>query len=64
VSTDILDGVVTVTVAAAKHGCSDTTIRRAIAAGDIPARMVGKVLFIRMADVDRWARSRSNGRQR
>jgi excisionase family DNA binding protein len=51
----ILPGVVTVTVAAAKHGCSDSTVRRAVARGDIPGQMIGKVLFVRQVDVDRWA---------
>jgi excisionase family DNA binding protein len=58
----ILDGVDTVTVAAARHGCSDTTVRRAIQRGEIPAQRIGKHLFVRLADVDRWAESRKAAR--
>jgi excisionase family DNA binding protein len=59
-----LDGVLTVAMAAAQAGCSATLVQRAIQRGDLAATRVGQQLFIKPADVDRWARLRSNGRQR
>jgi excisionase family DNA binding protein len=59
-----LDGVLTVAMAAARAGCSATVVQRAIQRGELAATRVGNQLFIRPTDVDRWARSRGNGRRR
>jgi excisionase family DNA binding protein len=57
-----LDGVLTVAMAAAQAGCSATVVQRAIQAGQLPATRVGQQLFVKPADVDRWAGSRKTGR--
>jgi excisionase family DNA binding protein len=58
-----LGDVLTVAMAAAQSDCSATVVQKAIARGDLAATRVGQQLFIKPADVDRWARLRSNGRQ-
>jgi excisionase family DNA binding protein len=59
----ILDGVLTVAGAAARHSMSATTVQRAIARGELPAVRVGAQLFVRPADADRWAASRVDRRR-
>ena len=57
-----LDGVLTVAMAAARAGCSATVVQRAIQAGQLPARRIGRQLFIQAAQLDRWAASRNGQR--
>jgi excisionase family DNA binding protein len=59
-----LDGVLTVAGAAARHGMSSTTVQKAIARGELPAVRVGAQLFVKPADLDRWATSRVDRRAR
>jgi len=44
--------------AAAELALSERTIRRAIAAGDLPAYKVGKSVRIRRADLEAWLESK------
>jgi excisionase family DNA binding protein len=57
-----LDGVLTVAGAAARVGKSATTVQRAIQRRELPAERLGGQLFVKPADVDRWAAARRNGR--
>jgi excisionase family DNA binding protein len=52
----ILAGVLTLAEVAARHRVSITTVRNAIAAGNLPAEKFGKQVFIRQVDADRWGR--------
>jgi excisionase family DNA binding protein len=59
-----LDGVLTVTGAAAQHGTSATTVQKAIGRGELPAERVGHQWFVKAADAERWAASRVDRRRR
>jgi excisionase family DNA binding protein len=62
VSPITLTDVLTVAAAAAHVGKSATTVQRAIQRGELPAKRLGHQLFVKVADVDRWAAARWNGR--
>jgi excisionase family DNA binding protein len=57
-----LDGVLTVAMAAARAGCSATVVQRAIQRGEMAATRIGRQLFIRPAELDRWAATRNGQR--
>jgi excisionase family DNA binding protein len=57
-----LDGVLTVAMAAAQAGCSATLVQRAVQRGELPATRIGRQLFIRPADLDRWIATRNGQR--
>jgi excisionase family DNA binding protein len=59
-----LDGVLTTSAAAARHGTSATTIIKAIGRGELPAERVGNQWLVRATDADRWAASRVDRRRR
>jgi excisionase family DNA binding protein len=50
--------VLTLTWAAERIGVHVTTLQRAIQRGELDAQRVGHQLFVRPADVDRWAAAR------
>jgi excisionase family DNA binding protein len=60
----VLDGVLTVEMAAERRSMHPTTITRAVRRGELAAERIAGRLFIRPDALDRWADSRIDHRRR